>query len=167
MERNKYHIIYKTVNIVNNKIYVGLHSTNNLNDSYLGSGWLLKAAIAKYGRANFKRTILLTLESRTLARELEALIVDTSFIARSDTYNLTVGGMGVEDQWGANNHQYGKEAPNTKQVRASHIDGRIIETTSIAKLVPLIGIARNNIRHLISSNKHGRRGWKVEQLVKI
>lgn len=167
MERYKYHIVYKTVNNVNNKLYVGLHSTNNLNDNYLGSGWALKAALVKYGKENFTRTILFTLDNRELARELEALLVDSSFVSRPDTYNLTIGGMGVEDQWGINNHRYGKEAHNTKKVIATHRDGRVIETSSINNLVSLIGIARNNIRKLIQSNNHGRRGWKVEQLVKI
>ncbi len=167
MEKYKYHIVYKTINTVNNKIYIGLHSTNKLEDNYLGSGWLLKTAIAKHGRDKFKRTTLYTLDTRELAREIESLIVDESFVKRSDTYNLTVGGMGVENQWGVNNHQYGKEAHNTKRVRATHVDGRVIETTSIAKLVEVINIARNNIRKLIVSNTYGRRGWKVEQLVKI
>lgn len=167
MERYKYHIVYKTVNNVNNKLYVGLHSTNVLNDNYLGSGWLLKAALVKYGKENFTRTILFTLDTRELARELEALLVDTSFVLRPDTYNLTVGGMGVEDQWGERNHQYGKEAHNTKTVRASHKDGRVFVTTSIKNLECLLDMDRGNIRKLIQSNKYGRRGWKVEQLVKI
>jgi hypothetical protein len=31
----QYHIVYKTTCIQNNKIYVGVHSTNNLNDDIL------------------------------------------------------------------------------------------------------------------------------------
>lgn len=42
MHEYKYHIIYKTTNLINGKIYVGMHSTDNLNDGYLGSGWILK-----------------------------------------------------------------------------------------------------------------------------
>lgn len=37
-ENQIYHIIYLTTNLVNNKIYVGKHSTYNLEDGYLGSG---------------------------------------------------------------------------------------------------------------------------------
>lgn len=55
---NKYNFIYKTTNLINNKFYIGKHSTNDLNDNYLGSGTALNRAIKKYGRKNFKREIL-------------------------------------------------------------------------------------------------------------
>lgn len=77
MHEYKYHIIYKTTNLINGKIYVGMHSTDNLNDGYLGSGWILKQAIKKYGKENFKREVLLVLSNRKEAREVEALLVDT------------------------------------------------------------------------------------------
>lgn len=48
--------IYKTTNIVNNKIYVGQEQVEK--DTYLGSGKELKLAIKKYGRANFIKEIL-------------------------------------------------------------------------------------------------------------
>lgn len=44
------YIIYKTTCLVNNMKYIGWHSTNNLNDGYLGSGKYLLRAIDKYGK---------------------------------------------------------------------------------------------------------------------
>ena len=53
-----YHIVYLTTNLVNSKIYVGVHSTYNLDDYYLGSGIAIKKSIKKYSRDSFKRQIL-------------------------------------------------------------------------------------------------------------
>ena len=50
--------IYKTTNLLNGKIYIGQHATENLNDGYLGSGVILQKAFDIYGRENFTREIL-------------------------------------------------------------------------------------------------------------
>lgn len=51
---DKYKLIYQTVNLINDKNYVGQHTTDNLDDGYLGSGYNLKLAIKKYGKNSFK-----------------------------------------------------------------------------------------------------------------
>ena len=48
-----YNFTYQTKNLINGKTYVGVHSTDKLNDGYLGSGKRLQIAIEKYGRDNF------------------------------------------------------------------------------------------------------------------
>jgi hypothetical protein len=45
-----YYILYKTTNNVNGMIYIGQHTTNRLDDGYLGSGKRLRRAIKHYGR---------------------------------------------------------------------------------------------------------------------
>jgi molecular chaperone GrpE (heat shock protein) len=54
----KFNYFYKTTNIINEKFYYGVHSSDKDNDNYLGSGKLLLKAIKKYGRENFKREII-------------------------------------------------------------------------------------------------------------
>jgi group I intron endonuclease len=89
-----YHIIYLTRNLINHKIYIGKHSTWNLNDGYLGSGTAMLNAIKKYGRENFERTILHYCYDEEQMYEYEEYIVDKLFIERKDTYNLVTGGVG-------------------------------------------------------------------------
>ena len=45
----KQYYIYLTTNTINNMKYIGKHY-GELNDSYLGSGKILKRAIEKYGK---------------------------------------------------------------------------------------------------------------------
>lgn len=97
-----YHIVYKTTNKLNGKIYVGYHKCDDLNDEYIGSGSLLKRAIEKYGSDNFIREIVATFDNSVDAFALEAEIVNSDFVARDDTYNLKVGGRGGFDFINAN-----------------------------------------------------------------
>lgn len=162
MESYQHHIVYKTTNTVNQRSYVGLHSTNVIEDGYLGSGWVLKSALKKYGKVAFTRTILHVCDTREEARRIEASIVTQEYIESTDTYNLTPGGMGVENQWGPRNHRFGKTGTNAKGVRATHSNGTVITAPSIAAMSEAIGIARGNVRALISHQTRGRRGWQVE-----
>lgn len=47
--RRKYHYIYKTKCLLTNKYYIGMHSTDNLDDGYVGSGKRLWYSINKHG----------------------------------------------------------------------------------------------------------------------
>lgn len=50
----KQYYVYLTTNLVNNKKYIGQHY-GEVTDSYIGSGSILKKAIEKYGKNNFKK----------------------------------------------------------------------------------------------------------------
>ena len=63
-KEKKYHFIYKTTNVLSGRYYIGMHSTSNLDDGYLGSGNRLKLAVRKHGKENFIREILEYCESR-------------------------------------------------------------------------------------------------------
>lgn len=91
-QTHKYHYLYKTTNLINNKFYVGMHSTDNLDDGYIGSGKMLWFSIRKYGRENFKREILEFFESRVLLKEREKNYVNEKFIKDPMCMNLMIGG---------------------------------------------------------------------------
>jgi hypothetical protein len=86
-----------TTNIINGMIYIGVHSTFNINDNYLGSGKYLKRAINSYGEHNFKRDILYYCLTIDDAYIIESKIVDEHFISKSNTYNIKIGGDGGFD----------------------------------------------------------------------
>ena len=87
-------IIYITTNMINGKIYV-VQDTND-NDNYYGSGWILKAAIAKYGKENFKKEIIEYCKSKEELNEREIYWIEKL----SPQYNIAKGGQGRNDVTG-------------------------------------------------------------------
>jgi hypothetical protein len=90
----QYHIIYKTTCLINNKYYIGMHSTDNLEDGYMGSGKAIKFSIKRYGKENHRVEILEMLENKELLAERERAIVTLSKVNSGKCMNLKVGGIG-------------------------------------------------------------------------
>ena len=59
-----YYLIYKITNLVNCKMYIGKHQTDDIDDEYMGSGKILKRAISKYGVDCFRKEYLMLCESK-------------------------------------------------------------------------------------------------------
>ena len=97
-EDKRYHYLYQITNIVNGKIYIGIHSTTNLEDGYEGSGTLLGRAISKYGLNNFEKEILSFYNNRMEVAKAEFEIVNEEFVNDPNTYNITIGGE-IQDRW--------------------------------------------------------------------
>jgi group I intron endonuclease len=93
-EPGTFYCVYKTTNLLNNKIYIGIHKTKDLNDGYIGSGLMLQRAIDKYGRQNFKYEILRFCNCEKDMFEMEKTIVNDDFLKREDVYNIAPGGFG-------------------------------------------------------------------------
>lgn len=86
------HFIYKTTCIENGKYYIGMHSTECLEDGYLGSGTILKKAVAKYGSDSFEREILSYHDTREDVVAAENKILKSISISDKFCYNIIKGG---------------------------------------------------------------------------
>ena len=93
-KEKKYHFIYKTTNLLNGKYYIGMHSTDNLNDGYMGSGKRLRYSVNKYGKENHKVEVLEFFDDRKQLAAREKEIVNLNEIAKEECLNLCVGGQG-------------------------------------------------------------------------
>lgn len=95
----KRYFIYETTNLINNKKYRGKRVTKctNLEPSYLGSGKLLKLAVEKYGKQNFKREIIDFADSIEDLNKLEEKYVNQEWVKSPNTYNMKLGGNGGFD----------------------------------------------------------------------
>jgi group I intron endonuclease len=86
-------IIYKTTNLKNGKFYIGKDAKNNPN--YLGSGILLKNAISRYGKRNFKKEILEQCDTIIELNEREQYWINVlSSTDKNIGYNIAKGGDG-------------------------------------------------------------------------
>ena len=99
---HKYHYVYKITNKINGKYYIGIHSTNKLNDEYMGSGSAIIAAIKKYGKQNFIKEILFQSNTRDEVLLIEKQLVTEQLVKDDNCYNLKTGGSSgfiYSDEW--------------------------------------------------------------------
>jgi hypothetical protein len=88
------HYIYKTTCNVTGRWYIGMHSTLNIDDGYIGSGKILRYSIRKYGVEQHTKEILEYYPTREalVLREIE--IVNKELISDGLCMNLKEGGEG-------------------------------------------------------------------------
>lgn len=92
MSKRKHYLVYQINDNKNKKIYIGVHTTQNVNDGYMGSGVALQKAFKEHGIENFSKTILYDFDNIDEMIAMEAELVNREFIERTDTYNIILGG---------------------------------------------------------------------------
>lgn len=93
------HYLYKTTCLVTDRYYIGMHSTNNLNDGYMGSGKRLRYSIRKYGKENHNIEILEFFENRKLLVEAEKIAITEDMITDNNCMNIVEGGGGFTTEY--------------------------------------------------------------------
>lgn len=87
-----YHYFYKITNNTNGHFYYGIHSTDNLDDGYMGSGRYLRRAYKKFGIENFTKEIVKFFENREDCANFEKEIVTEELVNDPNCYNISLGG---------------------------------------------------------------------------
>lgn len=150
-----YYIVYKTVNKINNKVYIGKHATKSLDifDGYLGDGVYVNSpktynkgrtpfhkAILKYGPENFKRIIIKVFRTEMEALNYESLIVNEKFVKSKNTYNVALGG--------------GNPPMQNKSVYQYSLFGEFIkEWDSIKAVTDFYNVNKDRVRMSIKSKR--------------
>lgn len=90
-----YGYIYKTTNLINNKIYIGQHKANKFTEEYKGSGIHLKRAFQKDGFENFKVELIEECFDKDNLNEKEVYWIKyyRELLGNENLYNIKNGGQ--------------------------------------------------------------------------
>lgn len=147
-QRRKYHFIYKTTCLTTNRYYIGMHSTDNLDDGYLGSGKILWFSINKHGRESHICEKIEFLNDRESLRNREKEIVNESILKDPLCMNLNTGGDG---SWSVANNN--SDIQRQKAIKANKKMKWLWENDECWK--NKLSIKRSN--YMINSYKNGTR----------
>ena len=149
-------IIYLTENLINNNKYIGQDSRNN--PKYLGSGKYLKLAIKKYGKNNFKKTILEICNNKAQLHIREKYwIKKYNAVESTKFYNISEGGTGgwlgekadKKRRESLKGHKHSEYTKN--KIREKAIGRKASKVTRDKMSKSQLGIERHKNRDKISS----------------
>ena len=119
----KQYYIYMTTNNITGMKYIGKH-LGKLDDSYLGSGTLLKKAIEKYGKEHFSKEILFISNSEEENCEKEKYYISLYNATQNPMfYNLHEGGSGGNTTLGYTEEQKAALREKISQVTKGEKNG--------------------------------------------
>lgn len=166
--------IYCIENLVTGKKYVGKRSAKSEGDSYFGSGIALADAIKKYGKKNFKKTILEdNIPDNALANERERHWIKELNTKKPNGYNLTDGGdgglgMSEESVQRANAKRKGRyvgpKHPMYGKKHSPEARRKITLANAALKLKPEY-IERQTLKGLTIESVKRRVKWSVKRVV--
>ena len=141
-----YGYIYEVTNKVNNKKYIGRHKSSELDESYLGSGKLIKQAIEKYGKENFSIKILEECDSmEKLNLQEKYWISFYNAVDSNEYYNIAKGGYSGSSGW--------HHTEESKLKISNKIKGKTVSKESIEKYKQTMFNKSDEDKQLMSMNK--------------
>jgi len=141
-KQKKYHYIYKTTNPIG-RYYIGAHSTDHLEDGYMGSGILIRRSIKSNSKENHRFEILEFCLDRQSLFEREAELVSVELMEDPLCMNLCKGGNG---SW-----EHVNENPS-----AALTSARIKNCKNIPRHLKSIGGKRSGRTNFINAHKAGK-----------
>ena len=138
-----YGYVYKTTNVLDNKVYIGQKLGNEFNSNYTGSGLHIKRAVKKYGKIHFKVELIAYASVKKALDNLEKFYIAEMrrLLSDQNVYNISDGGAG-ERRCGVKNPFYGKHhSPETKKRWSSIRRGRKLSDLA-AKHIEEMNVAR-------------------------
>lgn len=158
--------IYKTINLINNKIYIGQHKCSYFDTKYYGSGKLLKKAIDKYGISNFNCSILEECfsEEELNEKEIHYIALYKSTLP-SIGYNLSDGGF-VPRMSGIHNPNYGKHPVRNDEFKrnvSEKMKGHPYWSVKHHSEETKKKLSESTRKHNLSRSKEFYQNWAVKQ----
>jgi len=122
----KKYIVYKTINLVNGKYYIGKHKVKTKEfDFYFGSSSVIDNAIAKYGVENFLREVLFETDNEEECYRKEEQLLGNLWKTDKNCYNKQAGGKGFpsgDNHYAAHGftEQHKKKLSESRKKRKPH-----------------------------------------------
>jgi hypothetical protein len=171
-DQRKFHYIYKiTRNDGSGKFYIGMHSTDDLDDGYFGSGQRLWKSINKHGKEKHSKEILEFLPSRKELKDRERELVNEELLGDKCCMNLKLGGDGGWDHIDTRGDKNPmRRAEVVEKVRAKAINPSVelrkLRSENMKRIradmliEPRVGKKHTDAsKALMSVNRQGKGGW--------
>jgi hypothetical protein len=149
-DKRKYHYIYKIIRLdESGKYYIGMHSTDDIDDGYFGSGTLLSRSIKKHSKDKHIKEILEFLPTREALKLREKEIVNEELLGDKRCMNLKLGGEGGGRIW-SEAHREKFKASNSRGGQTAFVSGQLAEARKKSHL-PEAALKRK----MTNAERHG------------